>query len=434
MQAISDHLFLSPEQARAVRAQFGTPVYIYHFSTLLAQAQQALEMPNAYGLTVRYAIKANPNKAFLQLFDRLGLHFDASSGYEVYRALRAGVAPEKIQLTAQELPEDLPELVEQGVLFNAGSLSQLQRFGALFPGREVSIRVNPGRGSGHSRRTNVGGPLSPFGIWHEHLDSARAIAAAYRLRITRLHSHVGSGADPDVWRQCAALTVALAHDLPAVRRVNLGGGFKVARMPGEPGTDLPEVGAAIARVLRDFREADAARRDLHLEIEPGAFLVANAGALLCTVIDVKDTGRQGERFTVLDGGMNDLLRPTLYGAQHPIWIISGDGAERAANDFIVVGHCCESGDIFTPAPGKPEEIQPRRLPAPQIGDIAIVGGAGAYGAAMGAANYNSFPRSAELLLTPDGELHVVRRRQALEEVVAGEQPLAEIDGWETAGL
>lgn len=418
--------FLTDAAAREIKGRFGTPVHVYDLTTLAAGAEEALRMPAPFGLTVRFAMKACPHTAILRLFDRLGLHVDASSGYEVRRAQEAGVDLQRVQLTAQEMPEDLEALVKEGMLFNATSLHQLDTYGSLFPGGEASIRVNPGLGSGQNRRTNVGGPASSFGIWHEQLDEARRIAQRYGLRLTRLHSHIGSGADPDVWQRCAALTLGIARDLPEVHTVNLGGGFKVARAPGERDTDLQEVGTVVSEQLRQFQTQDDAGRCLHLEIEPGTLLTARAGAIVCTIIDVKETSDY--RFIVVDSGMTDNLRPALYGAQHALRVVpqglegapSGEGP-RDVGEYLVAGHCCESGDLLTPAPGDPEGLAPRRLLQPRIGDLLLVGHTGAYSTSMAAANYNSFPQSAVLLRMPDGALHVIRRRQTWREMTAPEQ-------------
>lgn len=419
--------FLTDETVRAIQSRFGTPVHVYDMDTLVRAARRALSIPAPFGLTVRFAMKACPNGAILRIFDELGLHIDASSGFEVYRAREAGIDLRRVQLTAQELPPDLEALVEAGLLFNATSLHQLRRFGELFPGGELSIRLNPGLGSGHSRRTNVGGPASSFGIWHEQLDKVFEIQQMYDLRITRLHSHIGSGADPAVWQRCAQMTLRLAHQLPDVHTVNLGGGFKVARASHEEETDLHAVAEAIAEQLRRFRDEDAAGRALHLEIEPGTYLVAHAGAIVSTVVDVKDTGADGYRFIVVDSGMTDTLRPTLYGAVHGLRVAPAtrDADKEREGAFVVVGHCCESGDVLTPAPGDPEQLQPRRLQTPRLGDALVIEDTGAYGAAMSAKHYNSFPESAQLLQTPDGRLHVIRRRQSWTEMIAAEQPLPE---------
>ena len=409
---------LSEAQVRAVQRRFGTPSFVYDQKTLESQAQTALTFPNAYGLTVRYAVKACPAAGVIRILNRAGLHIDASSGYEALRAMRAGVPAPQIQITAQQLPDNLADLVRQGVLFNACSLHQLAAYGRLFPGREVSVRVNPGLGSGHSNRTNTGGPSASFGIWHEHLEQVSATAAAHGLHITGLHSHIGSGSDPAVWQHCARLTLGVAAKLPEVRRVNMGGGFKIGRMADEVSTDLRQAGQPVAAEFNRFAREHG--RNLQLEIEPGTFLVGNAGAIVCSVVDVVDTGQQGHCFIKVDSGMTEGLRPSLYGAQHPIVVIPAAPQERGQGQYLIAGHCCESGDILTPAPGNPEELAPRTLAEPRIGDAVFIGGSGAYCAGMAAKNYNSFPEACEVLLGTDGELHLLRQRQTLDQIVANE--------------
>jgi len=238
-----------------------------------------------------------------------------------------------------------------------------------------------------------------------------AIARRHRLRVRRLHSHVGSGTDPEVWKRCARMTLDLVQALPEVAIVNLGGGFKVGRMPEEPSVDLVDVGAHVRREIEEFRARDG--RPLHLEIEPGTFLVANAGAIVASCVDVVDTGAEGYLFAKLDAGMPEITRPSLYGAQHPIDVLAR-GREQAA--VVFVGPCCESGDILTPAPGDPEALAPRWVPRPEIGDLVMVGGAGAYCAGMATINYNSYPQAPEAMLGSDGRLTLLRRRQAPEQV------------------
>ncbi len=396
--------------AAEVRRRFGTPCYVYDRAALEAAARAALAFPAPYGLTLRYAMKANPSRGVLTLFRDLGLHVDASSDYEVERALRAGFPPERIQLTSQMPSRTLREHVARGVLFNACSLHQLEEFGRAAPGGEVSVRVNPGLGTGSTKRTNTGGPASSFGIWHEAMGEVVAIGKRHGLRIRRLHSHVGSGTDPEVWKRCARMTLDLVGALPEVATVNLGGGFKVGRMPEEPSVDLADVGAHVRREIEDFHARDG--RALHLEIEPGTFLVANAGVIVASCVDVVDTGAEGYIFAKLDAGMPEITRPSLYGAQHPIDVLAR-GREQAA--VVFVGPCCESGDILTPAPGDPEALAPRWVPRPQIGDLVVVGGAGAYCAGMATINYNSYPQAPEVMLDA-GALTLLRRRQVPEQI------------------
>jgi diaminopimelate decarboxylase len=359
-------------------------------------------------------MKANPNAAIVRRFLGHGLHIDASSDHEVERALRIGAGPERIQLTSQMPSQNLRAFVERGVLYSACSLHQLRAFATTFPGHDVCLRVNPGLGSGSTNRTNTGGPGSSFGLWHEHLDAAKAIAAEHRVRIVRLHTHIGSGADPEVWQRVARMTLDIATMLPDVTTVNLGGGFKVARVPGEQATDLQECGAPVKDEFVRFRERYG--RALALEIEPGTYLVANAGAVVATCIDVVDTGRDGYTFAKLDTGMTEVTRPSMYGAQHPIEVL----AEAPAGEVVFCGPCCESGDILTPAPGDPEALAPRRVPTPRVGDLVVVGGAGAYCAAMSTINYNTYPQAPEVMLEPDGTLRLLRRRQTLDQILQNE--------------
>jgi len=201
-----------------------------------------------------------------------------------------------------------------------------------------------------------------------------------------------------------------------VATVNLGGGFKVGRMPGEKSADMTDVGKHVEQELLAFRERDG--RSIRLEIEPGTFLVANGGSVVATCVDVVDTGREGYTFAKLDTGMTEVTRPALYGAQHPITVLGEDGAGEA--DLIFSGPCCESGDILTPALGDPEALAPRRTRRPKIGDLVVVGGAGAYCAAMSTINYNSYPQAPEVMLEADGSFRLLRKRQRPEDVWANE--------------
>ena len=406
---------LTAARAAEVRERFGTPCYVYERAALEAAARAALAFPAPFGFTLRYAMKANPSHGILTLFRGLGLHIDASSDHEVERAQRAGFAPAQIQLTSQMPSQRLKEFLGQGVLYNACSLRQLEMVGRAAPGGEVSVRMNAGLGSGSTNRTNTGGPASSFGVWHEYLGDVKTVAEKYNLRVTRLHSHIGSGTDPEVWKRVTRMTLDLVAKLPEVTTINLGGGFKVGRMPGEGTTDLQDVGDHVRRELEAFRDRDG--RALHLEIEPGTYLVANGGSVVATCMDVVDTGRDGYAFAKLDTGMPEVTRPSLYGAQHPITVMA-EGRPQA--DVVFVGPCCESGDILTPAPGDPEALAPRKVARPQAGDLVVVGGAGAYCAAMSTINYNSYPQAPEVMLEPDGTLRLLRRRQTLAQVWANE--------------
>jgi diaminopimelate decarboxylase len=410
--------FLTKDKVCSIQREFGTPVFVYDQKTLEYQACLVLGFPNAFGLNARYAMKACSTSAVLKVLTDAGLHIDASSGYEVERALRAGVSPELIQLTAQQVPDNLKALVEAGILFNACSIAQIHTFGTLFPGRQLSIRVNPGLGSGHNNRTNVGGPSASFGIWHEHLDEALAVGRSYGLKFARLHTHIGSGSDPKVWQRVALMSLDICSRLLDATVLNLGGGYKIGKVEGEETTDLQKIGLPIVEAFRSF-EANYGRR-LHLEVEPGTYLVANSCALIAKVIDIADTGCDGYRFIKVDTGMTEMLRPSMYGAQHSIEVIPADTEGRNHLEYVVVGHCCESSDVITPAPGNPEGLQLRLLPETRTGDLVVIGGAGAYCSSMAAKNYNSFPEATEVMISRNGSVELIRKRQTLNQIMQNE--------------
>jgi diaminopimelate decarboxylase len=363
-------------------------------------------------------MKAAPNKQILKLFSAKGLHIDASSGFECHRAMQAGVPASHMSLSSQEFPSDFKELYEKGIEFNACSLNQLERFGKLFPGGKCGVRFNPGTGSGGSGKTNVGGPSSSFGIWYELMPEVKAIVEKYNLNVVRVHTHIGSGSDPAVWQKVSGDSINLCREFPSVTTLNLGGGYKVGRMPGEASTDLQTVGQPVVEVFKNF--AKETGRELKLEIEPGTFLAANSCALLSEVRDIVTTGDNGYTFIKLDSGMTDVLRPSLYGAQHPITVL---GEVQEEHDYVVVGHCCESGDLFSCKPGAPEELDTRKLKKASIGDLAVLDGAGAYCSSMSTKNYNSFPEAPEVVLKTNGDVKVIRKKQTLEQMLANEQGL-----------
>ena len=416
---MSNLKFLSPQEVRKIADTYGTPVYVYSEDKLRQSAQTAFHFPNAYGLTVRYAMKANSNSAILSLFNSLDIHFDASSSYEVRRLMMIGIDPARIQLTAQELAPDLEELVSMGVIYNACSLRQLEAFGERFPHHSVSVRINPGIGSGHANRVNVGGPASSFGIWIDYLDNVKAIAKKYDLTINALHTHIGSGSDPAVWEKVTAMNLDVVKAFPDVTTLNMGGGFKIGRLPNEQTTDLQVIGNKVKQYFEDFYRKTG--RKIKLEIEPGTYLVAANGALITEIDDKVDTGSGGYIFLKTNTGMSDILRPTLYGVRHVIQLVprSGDMPKETEN-VVVVGHSCESGDILTPTVGDSEGVDTITLPKTTIGDLLLIEDAGAYCSSMCAVNYNSFPQIPEIMIRSNGDHVLIRKRQLIEQMIQNE--------------
>jgi len=412
-------IFRDADQVREIVSSFGSPTFVYSQKILEQQARLALAFPNAFGLTVRYAMKSNPNSNILRIFRNLGIHIDASSEFEVERAIIAGIPPEQIMLTAQLAPADIRRTLEGGVRYNACSIFQLRNYGSVFPGSEVSVRVNPGLGSGGTNRTNTGGPASSFGVWNDEIPEIIEAAKRYDLKINKIHTHIGSGSKPEIWKRAALMSLNIVERfLDAgydIRTLNLGGGYKVGRMSIDKSTDLQECGKPIAEAFSRFAQRTGI--ELRLEIEPGTFLVANAGAVVANIEDLKRTPKYS--FIITDTGATEVARPSLYGAQHPIVVYAFNDIGEV-EDYIVSGKCCDSGEILTPAEGDPEALRTRRLAKVSRGDKLVVGGAGAYCAGMPLKNYNSYPEAAEVMIDLKGRPHLIRKRQTLSQIIQNE--------------
>lgn len=387
-------MFDDPTHLHQLAAAHPTPFFVYSRRGIRQRAEELLRLSLPYGLMVRYAVKANNHPAVIKACADAGLSFDASSSFEAAELLAQGITGDHISLSSQQPAHNLPELLQAGVQYIATSLHQLRLFLAT-PHRPttVGLRVNPGLGAGHNNRTTTGGANSGFGLWAAYLPQALALAAEHQVRITRLHMHIGSGADPAVWEKIIIEALAIAKDMPDVTHLDIGGGFKVARWSDEQETDMTAVAAVFRRQLERF--AAETGRQLHLEIEPGTWLVAHAGILVSRIVDMVDTGPDGHTFLRLDTGMNDILRPGLYGAQHRLSILTD---RQEMHDYVVIGHNCETGDILTPAAGDPERLAPRQLPRAQIGDLMVIHDTGAYCRSMAAKGYNSFPSAGEIVI------------------------------------
>ncbi len=370
------------------------PRYEYSRSKILRRLEELSSLSAPFGLTVRYAVKANPHPEIISLVHEMGMHFDASSSYEAEFLLGQGIPGDNISLSSQQSAHNLSELLGQGVLYVATSMNQLRQFlRAQNSPKSVGIRLNPAMGHGHNNRTNTGGVNSSFGIWHEYIPEVLALTRGYGVVVDRLHVHVGSGAESNVWGEVMVQALELAEHMPEVTSLDVGGGYKVHRYGNEKEADLAAITVKFSEHLQQFNARTG--RALKLEVEPGTYLIAHAGTLIASVDDIVDTGPTGHTFLRLNTGMNDFLRSTLYGALHEIEVMNNS---REMLPYVVVGHNCESGDILTPAPGNPEEIKPRLLKKAEIGDEVHIKDAGAYCASMRARGYNSFPDANEILV------------------------------------
>jgi diaminopimelate decarboxylase len=386
--------FVDRKEALELVRQHGSPLFVYSREDLLERVKQLLSVSLPFGHTIRYAIKANPHPKIVQLFADSGLYFDASSSYEVSELLAHGIEGSKISLSSQQPAHNLSELIAAGVQYVATSMHQLELFAEIAPaGGKVALRVNPGMGAGHNNRTSTGGINSSFGLWYEYLADALRFAQDKGLVIDRVHIHVGSGADPSIWGTVMDKALDIVRMMPDVVTLDIGGGYKISRDLNEPEADMAQITSVFSERLATF--ASETGRKLHLELEPGTWLVGHAGILLSEVMDIVDTGRDGFSFLKVNTGMNDILRPSLYGAQHQIKVLTG---KMEQIDYVVVGHNCETGDVLTPAPGNAEMFVPRTMNKADIGDYIAIYDVGAYCASFSTKGYNAFPPAKEVLI------------------------------------
>jgi diaminopimelate decarboxylase len=404
---------LDAAQVRSLAERFGTPCYVY-FADVIRERIRAL----ADFDVVRYAQKANSNLHLLRLIREQGALVDSVSLGEIERALRAGFRPggdeAEIVYTADVIDTPtLDRVIELGIPVNAGSDDMLEQVGRRRRGHPVWLRVNPGFGHGHSRKTNTGGPSSKHGIWHENLDGAIKKLDEHGLDLVGLHMHIGSGSDFEHLRKLGAAMAAQVRSLGRdLRAISTGGGLPVPYRE----TDTP------IDVTAYFRVWDAARRGIEaelghpvqLEIEPGRYIVAQSGLLVAEVRATKSVG--GNRFVLIDAGFNDLIRPVMYGSWHEISVVRRDPGAKPGPSVatVVAGPLCESGDVFTQGEGG--IVMPRDLPEARVGDLVVIHDAGAYGTSM-ASNYNSrlFPPE---VLVDGGTPRLIRRRQSYDELLA----------------
>ena len=400
--------------------KFGTPLFVYD-AAIVAERVADLAVFDV----VRYAQKACSNLAILDVVRRSGGVVDAVSAGEIQRAMAAGfkpgfAEPPQIVYTADIFDREALELVaKHEIPVNCGSPDMIDQYGAVCPGRGITLRINPGFGHGHSQKTNTGGQQSKHGIWHSQLADCVERAKRNNLSIAGLHMHIGSGTDMEHLSQvCGAMEAAALSVGSSIHSISAGGGLPTPYREGDKKVDI----AAYYELWNGVRERLAAAfgHPVSLEIEPGRYLSAEAGSLIAEIRAVKKMG--DNLFYVVDAGFNNLARPILYGAYHPMAVAhnsepQGSSLRSSATQPVIVGGpLCESGDIFTQEDGG--YVRSRDLPVAEVGDFVVIGVAGAYGAVMGS-NYNSKPLAAEVMVE-GGKAHLVRERQTFADIIRGE--------------
>lgn len=399
--------------------KYGTPFYIYDAAKI---AERIADLA-AFDV-VRYAQKACSNLAVLDLVRRHGGVVDAVSVGEVRRAIAAGFdprseAPHQIIYTADIFDRAALELIgELNLPVNCGSPDMIDQYGEVCRQRGqkqgITLRINPGFGHGHSQKTNTGGEQSKHGIWHEQVGDCLKRAAKWGLTVTGLHMHIGSGSDMEHLSQVGSALERIASEVgPSLETISAGGGIPTPYRNDDEPVDLAgyyELWNGVRNRLKD-----QFGHPVSLEIEPGRYLAAESGSLITEIRAIKTMG--DNLFYLVDAGFNNLARPILYGAYHPMAICPADGEHSTEmQDVIIGGPLCESGDIFTQDEGG--IVCSRPLPKAKVGDFLVINAAGAYGYVM-SSNYNSKPMVAEVLVE-EGEPHLARAAQTFDDIIRGE--------------
>jgi len=356
----------------------GSPRYVYHLPTVRKQARELKTLAAVDRL--HYAVKANTHPAILRALAEEGFGFECVSPGELRAVIAAVPESAPLLFTPNFAPrEDYAFALTTRATVSLDALYPLEHWGELFRGREIVLRVDLGRGLGHHEKVRTGGSGSKFGLPVDQLDSFLRLADAHGVVVRGLHAHLGSGILDDAhWGEVYGQLASLAERIGSVGFIDIGGGLGVPSHPGEAALDI----ARLDRVLRDVKTAYP---HYQLWMEPGRYLVADAGVLLARVTQQK--GKGAFRYLGIDTGMNSLIRPALYDAWHEIVNLTRLD-EPATALYQVVGPICESGDVLG---------TDRRLPEASEGDVVLVAQAGAYGKVM-SSPYNLREEAAEMVI------------------------------------
>jgi diaminopimelate decarboxylase len=420
------HLQCEDVDLARVAEKFGTPTYVYSAGTILDHYTRLDAALTALDHLICYAVKANSNRAILVLLANAGAGFDIVSGGELFRVLAAGADPAMCTFAGVgKLPDEIEYALEQGVYsFNVESEAELQCIDRIAGAKKmrapIALRVNPDVAAHTHKYISTGSRENKFGIPLDHVTTVYERAAKMRnVQIAGVQMHIGSQIT-----ETQPFAAAIKKVLPIVRELkakyaikflSIGGGMGIIyRRALESGSGKwwHDHGEPSAFSVRDYAEAivpPLRELDIRILVEPGRFLVGNAGVLLTKVLYIKKSG--AKTFAIVDAGMNDLIRPALYQSYHQIVPVKETKSKRGRKirKIDIVGPVCESGDFFA---------LDREMTELHEGDLLAIMSVGAYGFVM-ASNYNSRPLPPEVLVRGD-KFVLIRKRQTWENLVRDE--------------
>ena len=384
--------------------EYGTPLYVYDAAIIERQYKRITAAYTYPKFRVHYACKALNNLTILRFLRQIGSALDCVSINEVRLGILAGYPPQDILFTPNFAGiDEYEEAVRIGVKINIDAIPMLENWGLNHPDVPFCIRINPHLMAGGNEKISVGHIDSKFGISIHQLPHVMRIVENQKLKVEGLHMHTGSDIlDVDVFLRGAEILFEAARKFPDLKYIDLGSGFKVPYKPDDIETDVEEVGEKLSKRFAEFCKEYG--RELTLMIEPGKFLVSEAGSFFAKCTLVKQT--TSTAFVGLDTGFNHLIRPMFYGSYHKIVNVTEPTFKPRI--YNVVGNICET-DTFA---------ADRRIAEVVEGDILCFSNAGAYGYTM-ASNFNSRLRPAEVLIYK-GKAHLIRARDTFEDLIRGQ--------------
>lgn len=383
-------------------AEFGTPLYVYDGQKIVQQLQNLKNAFSENQVKVKYAAKALTNISILKLLKKNGAGVDVVSLQEAHIAMGAGFTPDEIMFTPNCV--DFSEIVEGvtlGLNINLDNLSVLEKFGKKYGSNyPCCIRLNPHILAGGNYKISTGHGNSKFGISVYQLPQIMQLVQQYKINVNGLHIHTGSEiTETDVFLKMAEILFGVARDFPNLKFIDFGSGFKVAYKEGDHITNIYDLGLKLGKAFKEFYQSYG--KQLELWVEPGKYLVSEAGYLFVNANVVKTT--PSVTFVGVNSGLNHLIRPMMYDAYHDIVNTSNPTGDNKI--YTVVGNICET-DTFG-ADRKMNEVRE--------GNLLVLKNAGAYGYSM-ASNYNSRFRPAEVLVL-NGKAQLIRKRDTLDDIL-----------------
>ncbi len=391
------------ETLLAIATQFGLPLFVYDANTINRQIKNLKDAFDVPSLDIRYACKALTTIAIVQQIYHQGCGIDTVSQGEIRIALAAGVPPDKISFTPSGvLTEEYAYAIENGVHVHVDQLHILEWIDQHYPGTAITLRFNPGVVAGGHLKLQVGAEDSKFGIHINQIEKIKILTSSLSLKIVGVHMHLGSDiGDVGSFDEAYDYILSVAmHWKETLERIDLGGGFKIPYRPKDHAIDIKSFGLNVSQRFNDFCKSIG--RDITMIIEPGKYLVSEAGYLLMEVSATRDINQSGLAY--VSSGFNHFLRPMNYDAYHHI--INLSNPEGEVKQYDIVGYLCETDTFATK----------RNMQHIRKGDVLCLMNAGAYGFSM-SSNYNTRPRPGEVLVKENGQTVLIKRAETFDDLL-----------------